>query len=181
MTETWRPVVGWEMTYAVSDAGRVRRAARPGGQRNSEGILSPRRTHKGYWRVALHDQRRVDAHIHLLVAEAFIGPRPLGFECNHIDGNKANNVAANLEWVTPSDNARHAIKLGLTPKRPRGAASVRARLTSEQVLEIRLNPHALTYRQLAARFGVDKSHIYRIRSRRAWNTDMEAEVKAVLA
>lgn len=51
--------------------------------------------------------------LHRLVAEVFI-PNPLNKpQVNHIDGNKQNNCASNLEWVTQSENTIHAYKLVL--------------------------------------------------------------------
>lgn len=49
--------------------------------------------------------------VHVLVAEAFICPRPLGKYVNHINGNKLDNRLVNLEWVTPHQNAQHAAVL----------------------------------------------------------------------
>lgn len=51
--------------------------------------------------------------IYKLVAEAFIGERPKGFHINHIDGNKLNNHFSNLEYVTQSQNCKHAWDNGL--------------------------------------------------------------------
>lgn len=54
-----------------------------------------------------------DKYIHRIVAKTFI-PNPEGKRCiNHIDGNKLNNHVDNLEWVTYSENLKHAIKTGL--------------------------------------------------------------------
>lgn len=57
-------------------------------------------------------------YVHRLVAMSFDIPKPIGYETdslivNHIDGNKYNNHISNLEWITRSDNARHALLLGL--------------------------------------------------------------------
>ena len=52
-------------------------------------------------------------YVHRIVALAFLN-NPNGLpEVNHIDGDKSNNNVANLEWVSRSDNTKHAIKLGL--------------------------------------------------------------------
>lgn len=52
-------------------------------------------------------------YVHRLVAMAFVKGMVSGKEVNHIDGNKRNNAASNLEWVTKSENQLHAYKIGL--------------------------------------------------------------------
>jgi hypothetical protein len=53
--------------------------------------------------------------VHRMVAEKWL-PNPKSLpEVNHIDGNKLNNHAKNLEWVTRSENIRHGINTGLIP------------------------------------------------------------------
>lgn len=108
--EIWKPVVGFETHYEVSNQGRVRRSK--AGKRTEIGrILRPQDT-RGYKYVLLHvfgiGHKR---NIHHLVADAFIGIRPKGYQCNHKDGNPANNTPENLEWVTPKENIRHAISI----------------------------------------------------------------------
>lgn len=65
--------------------------------------------HKGYRRVALSSgNKRKIYQVHVLVARAFI-PNPLKKPfVNHIDGNRSNNNVENLEWVTASENQKHA-------------------------------------------------------------------------
>mgnify|MGYP003443476493 CR=1 FL=1 len=73
----------------------------------------PMRTHKckhGYIRVSINGR---SIPVHQLVAKAFHG-HPAGCEVNHIDGNKENNAASNLEWITHAENMRHARETGLT-------------------------------------------------------------------
>lgn len=76
--------------------------------------LSQHLSNAGYLRVELHSDGSAKKHsVHRLVALAFV-PNPDGKECvNHIDGVKTNNAAANLEWVTRSENQKHAYALGL--------------------------------------------------------------------
>ena len=74
-------------------------------------------------------------YTHKLVAEAFI-PNPEGkSQVNHIDGDKLNNKVSNLEWVTPSENCRHAFRIGLECNK--GDRHPQAKLNSEQVVNIR--------------------------------------------
>ena len=51
--------------------------------------------------------------VHSIVAIAFNGNRPKDFVVNHINGNKTDNRAANLEWVSCSENSKHAYRTGL--------------------------------------------------------------------
>lgn len=104
MGEQWRPVKGHE-SYEVSNQGRVRNAVRGNVRR-----LTP--NEKGYLRVQLNGKW---LRVHRLVAIAFV-PNPENKpQVNHIDGDKTNNRADNLEWVTNLENAAHAIIHGLYP------------------------------------------------------------------
>ena len=68
---------------------------------------------KGYLTVDLSYKHKRGVKIHRLVALAFV-PNPNNKpQVNHIDGNKRNNEANNLEWVTNAENQLHANKLGL--------------------------------------------------------------------
>lgn len=77
-------------------------------------LLSPKNHHTGYKFVMLcKDGRKTNKTVHVLVASAFL-PNTAGKPCvNHIDGDKSNNTAGNLEWVTYKENTQHAIKTNL--------------------------------------------------------------------
>lgn len=109
--EEWRPVVGFEGKYFVSNLGNVKGIVRSG---SSGDMLKPIPNKFGYLSVHLYDHPRNKAFlIHRLVATAFI-PNPENKRTvNHIDGNKLNNCVSNLEWATYSENHKHAYRIGL--------------------------------------------------------------------
>lgn len=78
-------------------------------------IIKPYPVAKGYLRVDLVDKnRRLQAYVHRLVAEAFLNNPHDYDQVNHKDGNKQNNDVNNLEWCSAEMNARHAAENGLT-------------------------------------------------------------------
>jgi hypothetical protein len=105
--EEWRPIVGWEGVYSVSNLGRVRRD-------NTRQILKQAKTPHGYLRINLkYKSLNKMLFISNIVASAFIGPKPKGLQVNHIDGVKSNNRLENLEYVTDKANKQHAVRIGL--------------------------------------------------------------------
>ncbi|AMQ05916.1 NUMOD4 domain-containing protein [Sporosarcina psychrophila] len=110
--EIWKEIEGFA-DYEVSNLGRVK-SYKLGKQ---GAILIPRRHKKRnqYWLVYLlgNDGKYRFMKVHRLVALAFC---PQLIDCNivnHIDGDKLNNVATNLEWTTKGGNNRHAYESGL--------------------------------------------------------------------
>ncbi len=102
MKESWKDVVGAEDTYQVSSFGRVRNKKR-------DKIKAMGKVHNGYLTTSIFGKR---VKVHRLVAKAFI-PNPENKpQVNHLDFNKENNNAANLEWCTLSENLRHDLDNG---------------------------------------------------------------------
>lgn len=153
--ESWRPIVGYEGVYEVSSCGRIRSVARVVNRRFLKArMLKLSGSHKdGYSRFTPYSQGRGKSRtVHRIVLEAFVGPRPPGCECRHIDGDRANNRIENLCWGTKAENERDKALHGNTN---RGSTNGRARLTEECVLEIRrAHVGGEGKRALARRYGV---------------------------
>jgi len=103
--------------------------------------------------------------VHRLVAEAFHGPCPEGFEVNHKNLIKRDNRPANLQYVTRSYNLLHRSFAGIG----RGEDNPSARLTEEDVRAIRWR-HAQGdgYKRLGAAYGVTWEAVRGIVKRRTW-------------
>ena len=112
-TEMFAFIPGHSYGYMVSNFGRVLSF-----KRSVE--IRPFVSRNGYLTVTLREgQKRCNELVHRLVARAFV-PNEDGLpEVNHIDGDKTNNRADNLEWCTRKQNMEHAAANGLlfTPKR----------------------------------------------------------------
>lgn len=121
--EIWVPIKGFELTYEVSNFGRVKSLDRKStGKLLSEKfikgkILTNYIDSGGYPRVDLGKigaTKRFRFLVHRLVADAFIPIIENKFFINHIDGCKSNAAAINLEWCTASENGIHAHRTELT-------------------------------------------------------------------
>lgn len=117
--EIWKDIPGYEGLYQVSNHGRVKSLERwvqnhGKTQHHPEIIKNPSRKSNGYLTLQLYkDNKPKNCYIHRLVAEAFV-PNANGKETvNHINGNKHDNRAENLEWSTYAENNRHAYDTGL--------------------------------------------------------------------
>lgn len=65
------------------------------------------------YNLTMPDGSKKRLFAHRLVAQAYLPNPDNKKEVNHIDGNKLNNSTENLEWATPSENQRHALKNNL--------------------------------------------------------------------
>lgn len=105
MSEQWRQYR--QTVYEISNFGNVRRA---------DGRLKkPSRSSNKYLIFGCFEGgKRTNVLVHRAVAECFLGECPVSMEVNHKDGNKVNNTLANLEYVTRSENSKHAFVMGLS-------------------------------------------------------------------
>ena len=166
MTEDWRRIEGWP--YEASSLGRVRRSVSSNGTKAGR-VLKPSLMPKGYLKITLTDRyRRRCVKVHSVVCLVFLGPRPSGKQVNHKDFNKANNAIGNLEYVSPSQNIRHAIASGIG----RGEAHHSSTLTEAAVREIRTSPESVRF--LADKYHAHRNHIGNIKRRTAWAWFKEA-------
>jgi len=155
VNEAWRDVDGWP--YQVSNLGRLRRTTGASGTHAGKILKARPRPRYCIVSISRNGCRKFIA-VHHLIASAFIGPVPHGCEINHKDGNKENNAASNLEYVTPDENMAHAVAAGLIP---RGERCHQALLTRDQVEAIRhrYSKGGITYIELAKEYGVSRSCI----------------------
>ena len=115
--EIWKDINGYEGQYQISNYGRVKSLSRfqDGRLRKTkEFFIKQFESTYGYYQISLFkNHKKKNYRVHRLVAENFIeNPKNMKV-VNHIDGNKKNNRADNLEWVTYRENTHHAWKLGL--------------------------------------------------------------------
>lgn len=123
--EIWKDIKGYEKFYQISNLGRVKSLTRISSYYNAlyneekqrirkEHIMKTHTPKNRYTSVILTKNGIEKTFtVHRLVAEAFIPNLENKSQVNHIDGNKENNCVDNLEWVTSSENNKHAFITGL--------------------------------------------------------------------
>jgi len=106
--EVWKIIKDFP-DYMISNIGRIKSL-----KFGKEKILKLKKhNNKGYLGIRLFKNGyKSNKYIHVLVLENFIGKKD-GFQVNHINGIKTDNRLENLEWVTPSENRKHAFNIGL--------------------------------------------------------------------
>ena len=130
--EEWRPVAGYEGFYEVSNLGNVRSKdrtrpvkTRHGGyaMRRDKGTnITPTGNGYGYLIVGLRDSAgRKNRYVHRLVAEAFCYKPADAESVNHINHDKADNRAVNLEWLSQKENVQYS---AARMRKPKQAAKV---------------------------------------------------------
>jgi len=166
--EEWRPVLGYEGSYEVSNLGRVRsldRVREHPGPRGSMirrvvrgRILKQSNNARGggYPDVYLsrpggHDV--ASRRVHRLVAEAFLSNPDGKPHVNHIDSNPRNPRASNLEWVTREENMQHCVKEG------RFAGGGNFRLGDDDVIDICRLSETTNITQIAKRYSMGAAAI----------------------
>jgi hypothetical protein len=165
MIEQWKPCPGFEGLYAVSDLGRVKRIATANGA--TAGAILSGSPNPRYLQVGLRKGGRTYFRsIHRLVAMAFV-PNPQGLpEVHHVDENKLNNRADNLEWISIAKHrSLHPIDHDHSKRvMPHGEKHWATKVTDAEVIEIQ-EAYATgwaTCQSLGERYGISKMQVSRI-------------------
>lgn len=166
--ERWRPILGYEGFYEISDRGRIRALFKAGNFHKPGRILKPWLLKNGYLQVHLmrSGQRRKAFCVHRLLLEAFTGKHSENKEARHLNCNRSDNSLSNLAWGTHKENMQDSVALGRMAAGERQGAS---KLTNSAVLKIRyLWEQEVPASEIAVQFNIDRSNVWQIATRKTW-------------
>lgn len=162
-----REIPGFPGQYATDD-GQIY-SKRSGAIR-----LKPKRLDtKGYLRVNLRDgscpTKNKQLNVHTAVLLAFVGPKPNGMECRHLNGNCLDNRLENLCWGTHQENMQDQIRHGTAACLRKGDENIRARLHSIDVYAIvELHRRGYLQKEIADAFFISQRHVSDIVNKKTW-------------
>ena len=173
----FKDIIGYEGIYQISNTGIVKSLDRKiqtknGAIRFLKGkILKQSLNTYGYKTVLLCTNGiSKNKLVHRLIADIFIENKDNKICINHKDGVKTNNNICNLEWVTHSENLKHAFDLKLRiPNRIskiKGSDHKLSRLNESDVISIyNLDK---PQREIASIFNISLSRVNQIKNKKAW-------------
>ena len=162
----WKTIPTYS-SYEVSSKGCIR-------NKSTKHVLKPRPQQSGHLLVWLRCNGVTKAvNIHSLVLDAFVGPRPSGLVCTHLNHVPSDNRVENLKWDTQSNNIKASYRENgrkvVTPNL-KGSQHGLSKPTEEQVLIIReLALYGNKQSLLAKDFGVSPMTVSRIVNRVLWS------------
>lgn len=168
MDELWKTIEEFDGRYEISNLGNFR-------NKKTGRLLKQFINSNGYKTIPLtFNKQRYNVQVHRYVALYFVPNKDCKPLVNHIDGNKQNNNANNLEWVTYSENITHAYKNNLrifyidkTVKR--GEEHYRSKLSKEDVVKIKkLNAKGMGYRKISKNLNLPIGAVRGVISGKTW-------------
>lgn len=152
MNEIWKVIKEYP-DYEVSNFGRIK-----SNKNGVSKILNPYKANTGYCHIQLwKNGKHRDRGVHNLILEVFVGERPIGLQCSHLDGSRDNNHLDNLMWESPAENCRRKDNI---------------KLDTTTVIQIReLLKQGWSVVRVSKRFGVCPQHISKIKYNQRWKIE----------
>ena len=168
--ETWKEINGFNGRYLISNLGNVKSIDWPNtlGRVIKGKMLKTQMEGNGYLQVGLiTGQKQIRYLVHRIVAHAFIPKIDGKTFVNHKNGIKTDNRVENLEWVTRSENIKHAFKIGLQCNKGENHPS--NKLKELQVIEIRSkHSQGVSAYKLSKEYGISYTQAKDIVKKRSW-------------
>lgn len=164
----WVAIPGTNNMYFANRLGEIKSILFIGGKTRVR-ILKPVLKEGRYLTINLGSKNR-NHYVHRIIAKTFL-PNPLNLPAvNHKDFNRENNSVSNLEWVTNSQNSKHAYENGRTglPKIVSGEKNGNSKLKSKDIKKIRELEGVIPTREIAKKFNITFSYVRNVQKRRKW-------------
>jgi len=166
--EQWRDIPSFIGILQASNMGRIKRLPRYRNTKNGsraympEKILAQTISNYGYYKICISIDNKVHhLSVHRLIAEAFVPNLNIQYQINHINGVKTDNSIENLEWVSCTENIRHAHATGLSAVQPKGKANKLSKKLYQYDLNDNLIKEWSGIREVCRELNIDRANMNR--------------------